>query len=144
MKLSRRSTFALLGGGALALGSGITFVATMSDEEIVHAVLEKHLGPLKMASEDMAAFLSEFRENRPWLFLPKKLLTLYGVAEKLDLSDIMRNNLTGGRGDDIERFERHLLGDFHIKTDFSFRSSEDDPVQYLGPIACLNPFAAFV
>ncbi len=144
MKLSRRSTFALLGGGALALGSGITFVATMSDEELVHAVLERHLGPLKMANEDMAAFLSDFRESRPWLFPPKKLSALYEVAEKLKISNVMRENLPGSRGEDLERFERHLLGEFHIKTDFSFRSSEDEPVHYLGPTACLNPFAVIV
>jgi hypothetical protein len=144
MKLSRRSTFAFLGGGALALGGGVTFVATMSDEELVHAVLERHLGRLEMTKEDIAAFLSDFRERRPWLFPSGKLATVYGVAERLDIADITREKLPGGRGDDLERFERHLLGEFHAKTDVAFRSSIEDPIQYLGSGACLNPFATFV
>lgn len=144
MKLSRRSTFALLGGGVLALGGGVTFVSIMSDEELVHTVLERHLGRFEITNEDIAAFLLDFRARWPWLFPSGKLATVYGVAERLGVADITREKLPGGRGDDLERFERHLLGEFHAKTDFSFRSSEDDLVHYLGPIACLNPFAVLV
>lgn len=144
MKLSRRTTLALLGGGAVAIGTGSALVATMSDEELVHAVLERHLGRLVMAREDMAAFLSSFREGRPWLFPGTELAVVYASAERLGLADITRENLLGGRGDDLERFERHLLGDFHVQTDVAFRSSAEDPVHYLGSSACLNPFAEFV
>lgn len=144
MKLSRRSTITLLGGGALVLGGGAAFVAVQSDEELVHAVLERHLGRIEMAREDIAAFLSDFRQRWPWLFPAGKLATVYGAAERLDIADITRKRLPRGRGDDLERFERHLLGEFYIKTDISFRSSPEDPVHYLGPIACLNPFAGFV
>lgn len=144
MKLSRRSTFAFLGGGVLALGGSVVFIATMSDEELVHTVLERHLGPLEIADEDLAAFLLDFREKRPFLFPSGKLATVYGVAETFDIANITRENLPGGRGDDLERFERHLLGEFHAKTDFSLRSSEEEPVHFLGPTACLNPFAVLV
>lgn len=144
MKISRRSTFVLLGGGALTLGSGITFVATLSDEQLVHAILERHLGQVKISNEDISAFLSDFIKRAPWLFPSERLSTLYGVAEQLKISDIVRKNLPGSRGSEIERFERHLLGEFYIKTDFYFRSSDNDPVRYLGLTACLNPFAIFI
>lgn len=144
MKLSRRTTLAVLGGSAIFIGSGIAFVATMSDEELVHAVLERHLEGLEMAKEDLSAFLADFRETRPWLFPSTKLAVFYGAAERLNISDTTRKSLLGDRSLNIERFERYLLGDFYIKTDVAFRSSPNDPVHYLGSSACLNPFAEFV
>lgn len=143
MTLTRRTTLAFIGGGVIAIGTGGTFVANMSDEQLVHAVLERHLGRLVMARDEMAAFLSDLRSRRPWLFPDQKLSVIYRSAERLGLADITRKNLPGGRGDNLERFERHLLGDFHAQTDVAFRSSVEDPIHYLGFSACLNPFAEF-
>lgn len=143
MKISRRTAIAMIGGGILASGAGITLVASLSDEDLVRAVLERHLGGLEMDRADIAAFLADFRERRPWLFPPVKLATVYGVAEQLDVEEFTRKALPGGRGEDITRFERHLLAEFFAHTDVSYRSSPQDRVTHLGSSACLNPFAEF-
>ena len=143
MALSRRVLLAILGGGTLAAVGGVAFVAALSDEDLAHAILERHLGPIRMAQEDRAEFLAAVRDQRPWLFPPEKLAAFYGVAERLDLSEMARRNLPGERRRILEDFERHLLGDFHLLTDFAFRNTAQDEVHYLGRTACLNPFASF-
>ena len=142
MRLSRRSTLALIGGGTLAVAGGAAFVATLSDEELVRRVLEHHLGPFEMEEDEMAAFVAGFREQRGWMFPAQKLSILYGTAARFDMSE-MTYDLPGNRGADIERFERQLLGEFHLLTDVGLRASPETPVYYLGPTACLNPFATF-
>lgn len=142
MRVSRRTTLAMLGGAAVA-GGGIALVAPLSDEDLVHAVLERHLGELLMDRADIAAFLADFRLRQPWVFPSTKLTAVYGVAERLDLADLIRKVLPAEPGEDIVQFERHLLGEFHARTDVAFRSSPQDPVTYLGSGACMNPFAEF-
>lgn len=144
MKISRRTALAMMGGGIAASGAGIALVAPLSDEDLVRAVLERHLGRLEIDGADIAAFLSDFRDMRPWLFPPVKLATVYGLAERFNVEDLTRKALPGGQGEDITRFERHLLAEFFASTDVAFRSSPKDRVTYLGPSACLNPFAEFV
>ena len=144
MKISRRTALAMLGGGIIASGAGIPLVASMSDEDLVRAVLERHLGGLEMDRAELAAFLADFRDRRPWLFPSVKLATLYGMAERFEVQEFTRKALPGGRGEAITWFERHLLADFFASTDVAFRSSPQDRVTYLGSSACLNPFAKFV
>ncbi|MFC0199397.1 hypothetical protein [Paracoccus rhizosphaerae] len=143
MALSRRVLLAMLAGGTLAAAGGVAFVGTLSDEDLAHAILERYLGPIRMASEDRAAFLAAVRDQRPWLFPAEKLAAFYGVAERLDLTEMARRNLPGERGRILENFERHLLGDFLLLTDFAFRTTAEDQVHFLGRTACLNPFASF-
>ncbi len=143
MTISRRTALVILGGGIVATGAGGAFFATMADEDLVHAVLERHLGGFLISQEDLAEFLADFRKRQPWLFPPSKLAAVYGAAEKLNIQELARANMPGGRGEDITRFERHLISDFLAQTDFGFRSDVNVPVAYLGAGACLNPFARF-
>lgn len=147
MKLSRRSTFTLiaggaLGGAALATGVGVMHVA-LDDEDLVKAVLERHFGPFTMDSAEVAAFFSDFLELEYWRFPPEKLAMIYGAAERFNLAETLHQALPGARGDILEDFERHLVAAFLSQTDFSFRADISEPVKYLGAGACINPFAQF-
>ncbi|WP_265500880.1 hypothetical protein [Paracoccus beibuensis] len=112
MALSRRSTLAVLVGGTLAVAGATVPGATHSDEDLAHAVLERHLGPIRMSPEDRTAFLSEVRAQRPWLLLAEKLAVIYGAAERLNTSGIVRHAPPGNRGMIIGQYERHLPGEF--------------------------------
>jgi hypothetical protein len=143
MSISRRATLLLLGGGVVSLSAGGVVLASMSDEEFVHAVLERHLGSFVMQREELAAFVADLRVRRPRLFPSTKLTALYRTAEKLNVLEFTRANLPGERGEAIVAFERHLLGEFFAHTDVGFRSEPTQPVTYQGAAACLNPFAQF-
>ena len=143
MNLSRRTTLALLGSGAVAIGGGVALVATLSDEELVRMVLERHLGRIVIEDDEISAFLSDFRDSQPWMFPPTKLAAFYGTAERLGVPAIARNALPQDRQQDLERFERHLLGRFHMTTDVAFRRSVSEQIRYLGYGPCQNPFAEF-
>jgi hypothetical protein len=140
LTISRRSVLGLLGGGVASLGLAYASVRSFTDEDLVRMVLERCLGPLNMADDELRSFTQQFRTQRPTTFPTKNLADIAASLEKLRLSYAV---LPGDRAQRLEHFERWVLADFHVLTDYAWRQSPNDPVHYTGPQACQNPFANF-
>jgi hypothetical protein len=41
----------------------------------------------------------------------------------------------------LTQFERMLLGDFHLMTDYPWREDTKDPIRFVNANGCQNPFA---
>jgi hypothetical protein len=143
IKLSRRAALLLFGGGAASLGAGYAVVRSSSDEELVRMVLERYLGQLKITADDLRSFTQEFRRRNPSSFPTEKLADLAALLEGLGLAKAVRSVLPGDRGPRLEEFERWLLAEFYLLTDYAGRQSPDEPVRFVGPQLCVNPFANF-
>jgi len=140
--MSRRAALWLLGGGAASLGVGYAAVRSFSDEDLARAVLERYLGPFEMTDDHLRAFLLAFKARHPWNFPTEKLADAATLAERLGLAAAARRLLPQDDARRLERFERWLLAEFHLVTDFSWRGSPDDPVRFTGAqVGCVNPFA---
>ncbi|MDW6025920.1 hypothetical protein SAZ10_29590 [Mesorhizobium sp. BAC0120] len=143
MKLSRRAALWLLGGGAASVGAGYAAARSLSDEHLVQLVLERYLGPLKIAADDLRSFTQAFRRRNSSSFPTEKLADVAVLLEELGLASAVRPVLPGNRAPRLEHFERWLLAEFQVLTSYAHRQSPDEPVRYLGPRLCMNPFAKF-
>lgn len=141
MRVTRRKALQALGVGTVGLAAGAYVTAARSDARMVRQVLERHLGPLNIAEADLDGFTAAYLERRPWERPTGKLKALQVVASDLSLSDRLRGLLPGDKADLLERFERSLLAQFFTLTDVGWRRDGGDPIYFLGPSACLNPFA---
>lgn len=139
--VSRRVVLGLLGGGVASIGLAYASVRCFADEELVRMVLERHLGPLDMAENELRSFTQEFRAQRPTTFPTENLAAVFALLEKLRLASAARPILPGDRAQRLEHFDRWLLADFHLLTDYAWRQSPGDPIRFTGPQPCANPFA---
>lgn len=144
MQVTRRGALRALGVGTIGLAAGTYVTAAWSDTRMVRRVLERHLGPLNIAESDLDDFTAAYLESRPWNLPFGKLKAIVQVvASDPSLSDQVRRFLPSNKADLLERFERSLLSQFFTLTDVGWRADEDDLVHFVGPSACLNPFANF-
>lgn len=141
--ITRRAALILIAGGAAAAGGGYAFIRSLSDEELVLGVLERYLGPIEIAEDDLADFVRYFQASHPWAMPGSKLADAYTAAGRLGLQDAALSALPADRVAALEHFERWLLAEFHTVTDIGWRTASEDPVYFMGPSACLNPFAEF-
>ncbi|MER8530850.1 hypothetical protein [Mesorhizobium sp. M1272] len=139
--VSRRVVLGLLGGGVASMGLAYAWVRSFAQEDLVRMVLERHLGPLNMPENELRSFTQEFRAQRPTTFPTENLAAISALLEKLRLASAARPILPGGRAQRLEHFERWLLADFHLLTDYAWRQSPGDPIRFTGPQPCANPFA---
>lgn len=141
--ISRRRLIALTAGGLASTGFAYAAVRSFSDLDAVRATLERYLGSLNMSDDHLRAFMLEYRKRNPWDFPADKLADATTLFEKLQLGDLSRSLLPADAAGRLERFERLLLADFHLLTDFAWRDEPDEPVTYSGNQHCVNPFANF-
>jgi hypothetical protein len=141
--ISRRTVLALAAGGLASTGLAYAAVRSFSDVDVVRATLERYLGDLNMSDDHLRAFMVEFRKRNPWDFPTEKLADATTLFERLQVGDMARPLLPGDAARRLERFERMLLADFHLLTDYAWRSGPDDPITYSGSQHCVNPFANF-
>lgn len=140
--MSRRAALWLLGGGVASLGVAYAGVRSFSDEDLVRVVLERYLGRFEMTDDHLRAFVLSFKARHPWNFPTGKLADAATLLERLRLAPAARRLLPQDDARRLERFERWLLADFHLVTDFPWRGTPDDPVHFTGAHAgCVNPFA---
>ncbi|MER8396252.1 hypothetical protein NKH10_31275 [Mesorhizobium sp. M1340] len=139
--VSRRVVLGLLGGGVASIGLAYVSVRSFAHEDLVRMILERHLGPLTMAENELRSFTQEFRAQRPTTFPTENLADVSALLEKLGLASAARPILPGDRAQRLEHFERWLLADFHLLTDYAWRQSPGDPIRFTGPQPCANPFA---
>ncbi|RWX61371.1 hypothetical protein, partial [Mesorhizobium sp. M2A.F.Ca.ET.039.01.1.1] len=121
--VSRRVVLGLLGGGVASIGLAYVTVRSFAHEDLVRMVLERYFGPLNMAENELRSFTQEFRAQRPTTFPTENLADVSALLEKLRLASAARPILPGDRGQRLEHFERWLLADFHLLTDYAWRRS---------------------
>ncbi|WOS65584.1 hypothetical protein [Sinorhizobium fredii] len=141
--LSRRAVLGLAGGGIASAALAYTAVRSFSDEDLVRASLRKYLDDLTISDDHLRAFTLEFKKRNPWDFPTEKLADATTLFEGLLLGGVARPLLPDDGAMRLERFERLLLGEFHLLTDYAWRSGADEPVRFFGSPHCVNPFANF-
>lgn len=142
-RISRRAMLVLMASGVASTGFGYAAVRSFSDLDLARATLEKYLGALSITDDHLRAFVLDFQKRNPWDFPRGKLADASTLLERLRLGAVARALLPENAAQRLEQFERWLLADFHLVTDFAWRSAPSDPVQYTGSQHCVNPFANF-
>ncbi|TCN20604.1 hypothetical protein [Sinorhizobium americanum] len=141
--LSRRAVLGLAGGCVASTALAYTAARSFSGEDLVRATLKRYLGELNMSDEHLRAFTLEFRKRNPWDFPTEKLADASTLFEELGLGDAVRPLLSDDDAKRLARFERWLLADFHLLTDYAWRSGPEEAVTFSGSQHCVNPFASF-
>lgn len=142
-RVSRRTVLALAAGGLASTGLAYAAVRSFSDLDTARATLERYLGNLNITDDHLRAFVLEFQRRNPWDFPTEKLADATTLFERLHIGDVARPLLPDDPAQRLERFERLLLADFHLLTDYAWRRGPDDPITYAGSQHCVNPFANF-
>ena len=140
IKISRRSALAIVAGGVVSTGIAYAAVSSFSDEDLVRVTLEKYFGTLNMRIEHLQQFVLEFRNRNPWIFPSEKLGDAVTLLEKTKLGQA-RGLLPQRKRRDLRHFDRWLVAEFHMLTDYAWRSSPSDPIRFTGWQSCTNPFA---
>jgi len=140
MKITRRAALAAIAGGVASTGIGYAAVSSFSDEDLARVTLERYLGPLNMRVEHLQQFVLEFRNRNPWIFPSDKLADAVTLAETVKLGKV-REFLPRDKRRDLRHFDRWLVAEFHMLTDYAWRSSPGDPIRFTGWHPCTNPFA---
>ncbi|TPJ16763.1 hypothetical protein FJW04_11920 [Mesorhizobium sp. B2-7-3] len=140
MEISRRSVLAIMAGGVASTGVAFAAVSSFSDEDLVRVTLEKYLGGLNMRIEHLQQFVLEFRNRNPWLFPSEKLGDAVTLLETAKLGQA-RRLLPKRKQRDLRHFDRWVVAEFHMLTDYASRSSPSDPIRFTGWQPCTNPFA---
>jgi len=140
MKINRRTALAILAGGVASTGIAAAAVSSFSEEDLVRVTLERYFGPLNMRIEHLQQFVLEFQNRNPWIFPNAKLADAVTLAETVKLGKA-RELLPRDRRRDLRHFDRWVVAEFHMLTDFAWRSSPSDPIRFTGWHPCTNPFA---
>jgi hypothetical protein len=117
-----------LGGAVAFSGASYAAVRSYDDLDLVRAALDRYLEAFEISDHHLRAFMLAHRQRYPWNF-PSGL----GSAARALLPDDDRQQ--------VERFERWLLADFHLLTTYPQRAETANTVYYLQSQLCTNPFA---
>lgn len=128
---------------AVAAVVGWQVSEAVADEAVVHAILEKHLGPIAMSEAEAAKFVEGFKSENERVMLGYKLAIATGTALAAGLDDPLRKVLPADDLEELVRFERALLAAFHLMTNFPWRQNASAPVVFIAAGGCRNPFAQF-
>jgi hypothetical protein len=139
-KVSRRAALAIMAGGVASTGIAYATVSSLSDEDLVRVTLERYFGRLNMRIEHLQQFVLEFQKRNPWIFPNTKLGDAVTLLEELKLG-AARRFLPEQKKEDLRHFDRWVIAEFHMLTDYARRSSPADPVRFTGWQPCTNPFA---
>jgi hypothetical protein len=139
MLMSRRvflvsSTAAFAG---LAAKGGLVVT---DDLGFMRTTLHRLLGEVRISDADLGRFIAAFRSS--WSGFNgykgrfRKLSEFSGLTSLADAVPALRPGY-------IERYERLVLTNFLVWTDHSDASRAGRETVFIGPAACLNPFAKF-
>jgi len=143
-QFTRRTALILaaVGSGTLIASGGTALVLT-SDLGLVRRTLEHHLGPFSIDDEQLGDFIGDVTGARNWLFPGTKLGKVYELALASGGREAGLGMLSQEDREHVLTFERLLLGEFFVKTNFALRNHQAETVVYMGSSACQNPFAIF-
>lgn len=140
MKVTRRAALAIVAGGIASTGIAAAAISSLSDEDLIRVTLERYFGPLNMRIEHLQQFALEFRNRNPWIFPNGKLASAVTLAETAKLGGA-RQLLPRQKRRDLRHFDRWVIAEFHMLTDYAWRGSPNDPIRFTGWHPCTNPFA---
>jgi hypothetical protein len=138
MQISRRTFLASAAIGLTFAGGGA--IASIGDHQLVRATLQRMLGELHISDAELKLFTDAFKAN--WQGLKgyqgqlAKLMEFSGLASIQNYGPAMLS-------DTIERYERRLLTDFLLWTDYLDTGAKGNQTAFLGSAGCQNPFANF-
>lgn len=137
---SRRTL--IVGGTAVAIASSSGWkLASASSDSHVRMILEKYLGPINMDELHLHAFAAAFAERRKHQMPGYKLAMAARTAMAAGLDGPFRAFLGEDDLQQLVHFERMLLGDFHLMTDYPWREDTKDAIRFVNANGCQNPFA---
>jgi hypothetical protein len=139
--VTRRGLLISMGGLAAALGVG---AASLTDEGFLRDTLHRLVGRFEMAPDQFAAFAQDFRAAYYELDTIKALP--FRASERLGAAPVVERLAPHAVLSKLEAFERRLLTDFTMATDYLSLQADDPtrdatPVSYFGLQGCSNPFA---
>lgn len=140
IEVTRRSALAIMAGGLASTGIAYAAVSSFSDEDLIRVTLEKYLGRLNIRKEHLEQFALEFRNRNPWIFPSEKLSDAITLLETAKLGHA-RELLPRQKRRDLRHFDRWVVAEFHMLTDYAWRSSPNDPIRFTAWQSCTNPFA---
>lgn len=141
--VTRRGLIAGSAGLAAVAAVGGVGLARFDKVDTCRATLARLVGPFDMAPEAFDAFVRDF------LKVDETLTGLRGglmrAGEFTGLLPRLGGLLPDASADEIERFERALLTNFVLTTNYlAVENPRREPIDYVGPLdACANPFARF-
>lgn len=121
--------------GLVAVGSGAW---VFEDRQVfIPELLHRLVGNFQMGEEDQRKFVDAMADH----FGSEKLIALMGLYKIRDKTGVGTPQ-TDVR---VDKFERRLLTDFMVSTDFLRKQGEANPkVSFLGyRLPCSNPYARF-
>ncbi|WP_033922628.1 hypothetical protein [Sphingomonas sp. 37zxx] len=140
MNVSRRAVFigTVAGAGLIVAGGGA--LALYRSDDLIRSVLTRSVGPFEMAAAEYAAFKAHFLETRN---IDQAQAAGYLGAEMFGVLRTVANDAPAVVGSKFDTFERMLVTYFLTRTTFLQNTKPTDPVTFLGPQSCFNPFARF-
>jgi hypothetical protein len=126
------TTAALIGVG------GVSWVVSASELDLVRATLRRMLGEVRINDVELGRFVKAFKAS--WSGLDGYRGQLRKVAEFSGLASVS-DAVPALRLGYIERYERLLLTNFILLTDYFDAVSAGRETICIGPAGCVNPFA---
>jgi tellurite resistance protein len=121
---------------AVVAVAGASVLVYGSNERFLIGLLNEMVGAFSMSEDDQRKFVTYFSRD----YGSKKLMAvieLYRLKVKAHIG-IARTD------DELDKFERRLVTDFMVSTDYLRKQHQDNPaIAYLGPRVCGNPYAQF-
>ena len=139
MSLSRRALLAGAAAAAVVVAGTVEVIAT-SESDLVRVTLRRILGDIHISNAELGHFIEALEAS--WTGFEgykgdfRKLSELSGLASLADAVPALRP-------DYVERYERLILTRFLSWTDHVDASRVGREAVFIGPAACLNPFAEF-
>ncbi len=140
-RVTRRTFLTGTAGAAGIAAFGAIGLVGYSDSDIVRSTLRRLIGGFRMNDADLEAFTRDFRSD--FLAFDGMKAHLIRLSEFSGITPIAAKTAPGPIADRIENFERALLTNFVMTTDFlETHGGNGGRLTYRGQShACNNPFA---
>lgn len=142
--LNRRSVIRGSLGIAFASVFGGAFLDNMVSDRanLARRVLERLVGPLRIGEEPLVELIDLAEANSK---LPEGAgLKLLRVIEAANLGEVARTSFPYDQASAVERYERGLLTQLIIGTNFlDLRDASKEEVELKDSLSCRSPFARF-
>lgn len=135
--MNRRTFLALSAAGVSVAALGSAAVVFEDSHSFIPALLREYIGDYQMDEEQERAFVEAFSED----YGAEKLIAVIGLY-RIRSGTGLGTGYTNGK---VDEFERKLVTDFLVTTDYLRKQNEPDAqVTFVGfRMPCTNPYATF-